>query len=272
MAEVTLHTHFPSGYRDFMLSVGSGYLNDRARVLPPDEIVDKTAEYREILDFLYGDEGDGDPFDLFEAGLDLLPPDRLMRCILLVNAGDGHQIIYHPDVPDKIFLLPHDHDRIYRIGQTLQEALTWFLASERYTHPVQALNAAGEFEKLTGWYFEPDRTPYHIQLALQQAVMYSTVRLQLIEAARQQMDSTLLVRTSYTRDNGEEIEQLSLFVSAFGGRIAVTNDYQVDGSLILTITSDPDQAAADMHPLVEVYRRQARGQLGNQGRIVPLVN
>ncbi len=71
VAEATLGTHFPAGYRDYIMTLGAGYLNGRVRVVPPAEIVDQTAEFQDRLRFVYGGtEAESDSFDLFEAGGD----------------------------------------------------------------------------------------------------------------------------------------------------------------------------------------------------------
>lgn len=127
-AQASLHTRFPPDYEDYVTLLGAGYLNEDVHVLPPTEIIERTIEYREIEAELTSAEADGfSRWELVEHGLDLFPPDRLLAAVLLIDPGDGHRIVFHPDAPDELLFIPHDDEAIYRVGSTVDEALTWFL-------------------------------------------------------------------------------------------------------------------------------------------------
>jgi len=128
-AETALNTRFPHGYLDNVTALGPGTLNGQVRVLPPTEIVEKSVEYRDIEAEVTAsaDENGFSRWDLVEAGLDLLPPERWLSAVMLIDPGDGHRIVFHPDAPDDLFFIPHEDMEVYRAGSTLGEALTWFL-------------------------------------------------------------------------------------------------------------------------------------------------
>ncbi len=222
-AEQALATRFPAGYREYVTTLGAGFLNGRARVVPPSEIVDQTIEFRDRMHFLYGDATDGhDPFHQFETGLDLLQPERLFECILVIDAGDGHEIIYHPDTPDALFLLPHEQDGIYSVGRTIDEALTSFLGNDLYTHETQMLTHEGRFEERLVRYFEPDRLAERVSFRLDLTVSYHDIRAHLVGVALEQPTGSLMVRESYLIDDGTERENLYLFVHEYGGAVGTS--------------------------------------------------
>src|SRR2546423_6873184 len=88
-------------------SGGAGKLNGQVRVLMPTEIVGKTMEYRDIEAKVTAsaDESGFSRWDTVEVGLDLLPPERWLSAVLLVDPGDGHRIVFHPDGPDGLFFI-----------------------------------------------------------------------------------------------------------------------------------------------------------------------
>lgn len=47
-AEAALGRRLPDGYRGFMTTLGAGELNDSLRVLPPDEMVSRTRDFRGV--------------------------------------------------------------------------------------------------------------------------------------------------------------------------------------------------------------------------------
>ena len=254
MAETALGTRFPPGYRDYVATFGAGYLNERVRVVPPTEIVDQTDEFRERMQFLYGDQTCGyDPFGLFEEGLDLLPPDRLFACILLIDAGDGHEIIYHPDNPDDIFLLPHEQDRIDRIGSSVAEALGWFLDWNQYGRRTLILTPEGHFVERPIRWFEPDREPEQMVFELGSTVTFAEVRAQLMHHALQHPTSVLCVSEPYVDDEGKERDVLRLFDHDSGGAVICSEGFPLSG-IHARIVFDRDRYDETIEALIAFCR------------------
>lgn len=264
-AEAALGTHFPIDYRDYVTMLGAGYLNGQARVMPPDEIVGQTTELRDRLQFLYGDVEEGyDPFSLFEAGLDLLLPERLLACILLVDAGNGHEIVYHPDTPGEIFLLPHDHDRIYKIGRTLEEALAWFLDDDVYVHKTRALVRNGQLVESPVRYFEPDHAKERtetIGFVLTDTMTYADIRTHLVGIALQRPHDALLVGESFVLDEGAEVERLYLFLGECGGTVRTDNEPSDDTGAAVEISYGRGRRTESIEQLIMFYRSHSHTQL-----------
>lgn len=265
-AEQALGTRFPAGYREYVTTLGAGSLNGRARIVPPSEIVDQTVEFRDRMHVLFGEATDGyDPFQLFETGLDLLPPDRLFQCILVIDAGDGHEIIYHPDTPDALFLLPHEQDGVYSVGRTIDAALTTFLGNDLYTHETQVLTREGRFEDRLVRYFEPDRLAERAFFRLDPTVPYHEIRAHLVGAALEQPAGSLMVREPYLVDDGTERENLFLFVHEYGGALG-TSDWpvQADGIGVI-VRFDDDQRTERLEHTLGFLRSRARTVTYNAG-------
>lgn len=222
-AERALGTRFPTGYRDYVQTLGAGTLNGQMRVVPPTEIVEKTAEYRDIEAAGVADaEQHGfSVWDFVESGLDLLPPDRWLAAVLLVDAGDGHRIVFHPDAPDDLIFIPHEEMEIHRVGGTLNEALTWFLETGPWAagKRTKVLRPDGHFVERAVRYFEPDRDREYLSFNLQGTGTFSEVRAHLLDLARQQPDDMLFVSETYTDDVGTDGEVLRVFVKEYGGAI-----------------------------------------------------
>jgi len=219
-AETALGACVPNGYRAFMTTLGAGELNDALRVLPPDELVRRTRDFRGVqANLVAGAEEDGyNRWDLFDDSLALLPPDRLLSVVLVIDAGEGDEIVYHPDAPDDLFLLPHGADIVVRVGGTIDEALAWVLDDEQRVVRTRVLAADGRLEDREGLiYFEPDPERERLTLTLDKAVPYAEVRAFLQAEALRHPNTSLFVSETYTTSDGSPDESLYLFVRAYGG-------------------------------------------------------
>lgn len=260
VAEAALGTHFPQGYREYVMTLGAGTLNGQTRILPPTEIVAKTAEYRDIeAELTASAEADGfSRWDSVERGLELLPPDCFLEAVLLVDPGDGHRIVFHPDAPDDLFFIPHEDMEIYRIGSTLDEALVWFLETGPWGARTRVLQPGGQFIARPVWYFEPDRDREQIMFKLNDTVAFPEVRAHLLDLALQQPDETLFVSEAYTYtdDDGTEGEVLHVFVREYGGAIWC-NDTSPEFGIDMQISYDRDRQTASLARLLDFWRSRA---------------
>jgi hypothetical protein len=253
-AETALQTRFPNGYLDYVTTLGAGTLNWQVRVLPPTEIVEKTAEYREIEAEVTAsaDENGFSRWDLVKADLGLLPPERWLSAVLLVDPGDGHRIVFHPDAPDEIFFIEHEDQELHRAGSTLDEALTWFLETGPWGTRTRVLLPDGHFVERPVRYFEPDRDRENISFDLKGSVTFTEVRTYLLELARKQSGDTLFMSEVYTTDDGTEGEVLRLFVKEYGGAIWC-ND-----TPIVQISYDRTRHTPSLDRLIDFCRARAR--------------
>ena len=124
---------FPDGYAEYATELGAGTLSGFLRIWPPRKIEGELAAHRERLS-----EG----FFWDRAGP--LTPARARETVLLGNTMDGDDLVFHPDRPDDLFVLPRHGDRIHRVGPGLDAALDWLCDSGVLTRPS------------TLRYFEPD--------------------------------------------------------------------------------------------------------------------
>lgn len=254
-AEADLKARFPNGYLDYVTTLGTGTLNGQIRVLPPTEIVEKTKEYRTIEA-----EGAADAeksgfsvWESIEVGLDLLPPDRWLTAVLLIDTSDGHRIVYHPDAPDDLIFIPHEEMEVYRAGGTLNEAIAWLLDSGPWGTSVHTsvLMSDGHFIERPVRYFEPDSDREHISFNLQGTGAFAQVRAHLVDLALQQPDNTLFVSETFTDEDGTKGEVLHFFVQEYSGAIWC-ND-----SPIIQISYDRARHTPSLDQLVDFCRTYA---------------
>ena len=254
-AERALGTRFPHGYRDYVTRLGAGQLNEQVRVLVPTEIVEKTAEYRAIeAEVTASAEAQGfSRWGGVEVGSDLLPPERWLLAVLLVDPGDGHRIVFHPDAPDDLFFIEEQDMEVHRVGSTLDEALTWFLETGpwgvgRRTHVLMD----GQFVEHRVRYFEPDRDRERLMFNLQGTGTFTEVRAHLLDLAQQDPNGTLFISdTDINEEDGSQGEVLHLFIQEYGGAVWC-ND-----SPIIQISYDRERQTARLDRLIDLCRSRA---------------
>jgi hypothetical protein len=259
-AEPALRTRFPPGYREYVTTLGAGQLNGQLRVLPPAEIVEKTAEYRSIEAEVHGgaEESGFSGWDEVEAGLDLLPPERWLAAVLLVEEQDaGHRIVFHPDAPDDLFFIPHEDLEVHRAGSTLDEALTWFLETGPWAARTRVLLPDGQLVERPVRYFVPDGDRAFLSFELRETVTFAEVRAHLLDRARRQPADTLFVSEAYSDDEGVEGEVLHLFVKEYGGAVWCNDTEQ---HIIIQISYDQQRQTAGLDRLLAFCRDRARRQ------------
>jgi hypothetical protein len=269
-AEIASGTHFPKGYRAYVTTLGAGTLNGQVRVLPPTEIVEKTAEYRDIeAEVTAGaDENGSSRWDLIMVGLDLLPPERWLSAVLLVDPGDGHRIVFHPDASDELFFIEHEDQEVHRAGSTLDEALAWFLETGPWGARTRVLMPDGHFVERPVRYFELDRDREQISFDLKEAVAFTEVRAHLLDLALHDLDGTLFVSEAYTNhEDGTEGEVLHLFVKEDGGAIWCNDLPPERGGITIQITYDRERQTPHLDQLMDFCRNRAIRFIGRDNRI-----
>jgi hypothetical protein len=236
-------------------TLGAGTLNEQVRVLLPTEIVARTKEYRDIeADVTAAAESDGySRWELVEQGLDLLPPDRWLSAVLLIDPGDGHRIVFHPDAPDDLFFIEHE-DEVHRIGSSVGEGLTWFLESGPWGvgRHIEVLLPDGQFVARPVRYFEPDRDRASLMFNLQRTGTFPKVSAYLLTLARQDPSGTVFLRETETaEDEGSQGEVLHLFVQEYGGAVWC-ND-----APIIKVSYDRERQTPSLDRLLDFCRSRA---------------
>lgn len=272
-AEAALGRRLPDGYRGFMTTLGAGELNLALRVLPPDELVARTRDFWRVqANLTAAAEEDGySRWDLFDDSLALLPPTRLLSSVLVIDAGGGDEIVYHPDAPGDLFLLPHDDSVIVRVGGTVDEALARLLDEAQRGVRTRVLTANGVFEDRGGIiYFEPDPDRERLTLTLDRAVPFADVRTFLRAEALRHPGDALFVSDAYTRPDGNPGETLRLFVRAYGGVIWCHQGLPDSAGVTVHISYDRGRRTQDVDRIrafcrVGMRRRGPRWRFGRGG-------
>ena len=109
-----------------MIRFGEGVLGGSfIRIYPPQRIVRDLAEWRaRIAEYWFWDQGAA-----------VLPKERALECIVFADTLNGDEMVFHPRVPDQVFILPRDSQDIFVIGPDLPAVIEWCCSSGVLTEP-----------------------------------------------------------------------------------------------------------------------------------------
>jgi hypothetical protein len=124
--EAAIGTKFPPGYAEFVTRFGDGSISNWVRVYPPDRVAEEALGHRERREEYY----------FWDDGADVLTREQVTRSVLLADTYNGDEVVYHPNEPVGLFVLPNDDGVIYPVGGTLEEAIDWICTSGTLTAPV----------------------------------------------------------------------------------------------------------------------------------------
>ncbi len=249
-AETVLGTHFPATYREYVTTLGVGYCNGFARVYLPAEIVSEKAEFQQEWALFAPSR--------YQTGFDLLPLHRMLESIILATTVDGDEVVFHPDTPDDLYVLPRQDWHIYRIGRTLDEALTWVLTPHHLSivERTSVLTETGEFVERVARYFIPD-VEREGQDILLRGAPYEAVRAYLVELALASPGPTLCLCHQYPNGDGTEGEALHLFVQEYGGEIVCNPCARPEG-IKIAVEYDADRRTESLDRLLAYLRSLER--------------
>lgn len=125
-AEEQLGCAFPPGYRKYVTTLGLGTYTGLIEIFMPEKIVGELPEWRQRLEEYY----------FWDEGADVLAKDEVLRCVILGHTLNGDELMFHPERPDVIYVLPRDDERIHPAGATLDEAIEWLCTSRVLTDEV----------------------------------------------------------------------------------------------------------------------------------------
>ena len=114
--EAALNTQFEADYREYVTRYGRGGLGVYLRVYLPERIMKEQPEWLErITRYWFWDEG-----------ADVLTKEQVLQSIVVADTWDGDEIIWFEG---RYYVLPHEEEKIYDLGATLGEAITWLFES-----------------------------------------------------------------------------------------------------------------------------------------------
>lgn len=249
-AEATLGTRFPDGYREYVTTLGMGYCNGFARVYLPSEIVARKAEFQQMWAMFAPSR--------YEQGFDLLPLHRMIESIILLSTVDGDDLVFHPDTPQALYVLPRQDWHIYQGGQALDEALSWMLTPGHLAiaEHTSILTSEGQFVERLARYFEPDGEREEHAFLLQ-GVNYDALRAYLIALALTALGPTLCLRHLYISPDGTEGEALQLFVKEYGGEVVCDPVSADRTSIRIDVSHDAGRDTGSLRRLLAYFRHLA---------------
>jgi hypothetical protein len=111
---------FPLGYREYVTRLGEGVFGGSfVRISPPWRIESELSEWRRrIKKYWFWDEG-----------RDLLPKERALECVIIGDTVNGDELVFHPNRPNRLFVLPRDSEQIFEAGGDLLDAVEWMCTS-----------------------------------------------------------------------------------------------------------------------------------------------
>ncbi len=112
----SLEIPLPPGYLEYMTTLGKGSYCDKIIVYEPELISKEYQEARKTWDDNY----------FWEAGKEVLTKEQVLNSILFAISEDGDDIIFQPDIPDKLFVLPRQDNTIYWIEGGFYNPLNWY--------------------------------------------------------------------------------------------------------------------------------------------------
>lgn len=145
--ERQLGTTMPTGYKEFVETLGLGVLNDTVRIYMPERIF---AEFRDF-------QRRWNEYWFWDEGRDVLSKAKALECIIVADTGNGDELVFHPSQPDKLYVLPHGSEQIFEPGGTLDEAIEWILHSGVLFGDAEQEeeDEDEDFVRPAGLYFEP---------------------------------------------------------------------------------------------------------------------
>jgi hypothetical protein len=216
--EKTLGMPLPKGYAEYMSRLGIGGYCNLLRVYPPQRVLKEHESVRQRWDEYY----------FWEEGEDVLTKEEVLKCIIFADTMDGDEIIAHPEIHDRLFILPRDDDAIYWIPGSFDAPLEW--------HGQGGLvMREPEFRYFESWRHRAAREYFTAK------EMFS-----ITDLAPYFADFWVQFGKHVVRDRGEgAIEQAEekvalLFVKEIGGRIQLVQSVPDDKRMSIRIDYDLD--------------------------------
>lgn len=123
IAQSVLGIRFPLGYREYVTTLGSGFMSDLVRIYLPNFILDTLSEWRgQIVENWYWGEDSNSA----------LKRSKAAESVILGVTSSGDQLVIHPSAPDRILVLPYDYEEVFFAGNDLFSAIDWMCSSGKF--------------------------------------------------------------------------------------------------------------------------------------------
>lgn len=126
--EKSLGTAFPSGYREYITTLGYGLTGSLVQIYPPWKILHPKLG---LQDWRKGI----DKYWFWDDSSDVLEKSKALECIIFGHLTIGEQLIFHPSAPDDIYVISHDEEAIFKTGPGLLPAIEWICTSDVLIEP-----------------------------------------------------------------------------------------------------------------------------------------
>jgi predicted DNA-binding WGR domain protein len=122
--EKKLGVRFPGGYREYVTTLGEGILGGTfVRVYGPGTIAKQLASWRKRIKQYW----------LWDQASAVLTKKRAVESIIIADTLQGDELLFHPEEPNRLLVLPRHKEKIFVAGSTLLEAVEWLCGSGKLT-------------------------------------------------------------------------------------------------------------------------------------------
>lgn len=119
-----LNCEFPSGYVEYITTLGEGVFADYVRIYPPHRIRRERQERKERLtEYWFWDTGP-------------LGQQQAIETVGIGDTVDGDDICFHPSNNQKIYILPRFTEESIETGPTLWATLEWMFTADILTETI----------------------------------------------------------------------------------------------------------------------------------------
>ncbi|MDO5673137.1 MAG: SMI1/KNR4 family protein [Actinomycetaceae bacterium] len=119
--EEELATPMPSGYREYMSTLGNGQLAGHIHIYTPSDILEGPWSMEKWKKRLREDGWEWDE--------ELIDEERAEECVFFGETADGDELVFHPDDPEVIYLLPAESATVRYVADGLFDALEVLMES-----------------------------------------------------------------------------------------------------------------------------------------------
>jgi hypothetical protein len=217
------------GYAEFMTTLGIGTYWDLLRVYEPQRILHELEQARKGWDEYY----------FWEEGKDTLSKEQVLRSVLFADSIDGDNIIFNPEFPDTLFVLPRHDDVIYWVPESFKNPLLWHSQAVVVHEPP-------DFARFESWRARAGIQLFTAAKTFELPELYQRFVNRWLNSEIHTID----LRHEAEKEDGDEL--MFLFIKEIGGRVQL-DKVADDGRVSIHIDYDTD-SADQVAPFVETLR------------------
>lgn len=123
LCEEKLNIEFDNDYKDYVLTYGNGILGGTyIRIYLPERITEILTEWRSRIDEYW----------FWDEGKTVLTKEDALSSVIIGDTFDGDEIILYKN---EYYILPRYSEMIYKLGQSLEEVVSWLCSAGILTEP-----------------------------------------------------------------------------------------------------------------------------------------